>query len=146
MTPTIKKSFTPILKVSASHKIAFDNALHRPHAGHMSILSSTIFNFKGYDSCRFIDKDGIIMIERSGLGNQSYDSQIVHHNIGSVDYTTGMVHINSFRPLSIQDGSNRIYITTVPKGNTILNINASDITVTMINDTDLIESKKVQGY
>ena len=68
-------------------------------------------------------------------------------------YITGKIVIDGFRPLRINDGSDYIKLIVkpairdiMPKGNTILTINESDITVTMIDDTDIIESNKVQGY
>ncbi len=148
----IKKAFKPILKVRNTHTINFDNALFRPHVGHKSILTSTGFSIFDKRNCSFIDVDGVIKIVQDsydGLGSYI----IVHDNIGTIDYITGKVVIDGFRPLLINDGSDYIKLIikpnlgdVMPKGNTILTINESDITVTMVDDTDIIESNKVQGY
>ncbi|HIA11636.1 MAG TPA: hypothetical protein EYN69_06130 [Flavobacteriales bacterium] len=148
----IKKAFKPILKVRGTHTINFDNALFRPHTGHLNILSSTGFSFLDSRNCTFIDQDGIVKVVRySSTKDMTYN--IVHDNIGTIDYITGRVVIDGFRPLLINDGSDYIKLIVkpnirdvMPKGNTILTINESDITVTMVDDTDIIESNKVQGY
>jgi hypothetical protein len=148
----IKKAFKPILKVRGTHTLNFDNALYRPHTGHMSILTSTGFSFLESRNCTFIDQDGIVKVIRyRSTQDMSYD--IVHDNIGTIDYITGKVVIDGFRPLRINDGSDYIKLIVkpnlrdiMPKGNTILTINESDVVVTMVDDTDIIESNKVQGY
>jgi hypothetical protein len=148
----IKKAFQPILKVRNTHTINFDNALFRPHVGHKNILASTGFNIFDKRNCSFIDVDGVVkIIQYTFDGLDSYI--VVHDNIGTIDYITGQIVIDGVRPLSINDGSDYIKLIVkpnlrdiMPKGNTILTINESDLTVTMIDDTDIIESNKVQGY
>ena len=57
------------------------------------------------------------------------------------------------RPFSIDDGSDYIYIAAkprindiIPKQNTIITIENSDLSINCIDDTDRIVENKVRGY
>jgi len=146
----LKKSFTPRNRVLGTFEIRFDNPLHRPHEGHMSILSSTTFTYNKLTKCSLTDKDGIVYISRIDpitVGK----SDIAQ--IGTIDYDNGKVNLEKISIESIDDGSNFIYVDAVPrlndvisKGRTILSISSSDISIEMIDDTTTIASKAVQGY
>ncbi len=97
-----------------------------------------------------IDKYGIVYISRIDPIREG-KSDIVE--IGTIDYDSGKVNIERLSIESIDDGSNYIYVSAVPrvndvisKGKTILSIDSSDITIQMVDDTTTIASKAVQGY
>ena len=114
-----------------------------------------------------IDRDGYLMVVggRNLSGTLSPTSPSVglptsiggviveNGNVGEIDYETGEVLIRKFRPNSINDGSNYIYISAkpriqdiIPKQNTIITIEPNDITITCIDDTDRVVEDKIRGY
>lgn len=158
----IKKRIRPIDGVEGHHRIHFDNPLHRPHSGHMHILQSTTFNYRGNPNCTIVDRDGVLMIatlnQRQGLNNLAtvdyinYETDVVNSNVGWIDYETGELYVK-FTALSITDGSNYVYFAAkpriediIPKQNSIITIDSSDITVNCIEDSDRVVEDKVRGY
>ena len=141
----IKKSFQPGRGVLQTFTLDFNNPLYHPHAGHHSILSSSSFEYGGFSKCSLFDTDGDVYVGRE-TGSKIRD-------VGTINYETGKVVLNNIRIDGIDDGSTFIHVTAkprtndvVPKGNTILTINNDDVTVTMVDDTETIKSKSVQGY
>ena len=72
---------------------------------------------------------------------------------GAIEGASGEVFIDQFRPTTITDGSDYIYISVKPKindvismGNTIISIEAADIGVSCIDDTDRIIEYKSKNY
>jgi hypothetical protein len=146
----------------------FDNALFRPHMGHIGVVSSSLFERGGVANCYLSDKDGVINILSKGLpgarspagsGGYGYgprgsgDDDLVAAGVGTVDYNTGRVELNNFYTNFINDGSIFIHIYAVsnlkninPKGNTIITIRNLGTRITMIEDQSLIESNRSQGY
>jgi hypothetical protein len=97
-----------------------------------------------------IDKDGALMIIALSPDGSS---RIVKTDIGVIDYTNGEMFLDSFRPLSIADGSDYVYFVAkprindiIPRENTIITIDSSDITVNVIDDNDRIVENKTRGY
>ena len=163
----LMKSFSPTLTVGASIApndvvLDFDNALFRPHKGHMGIISSSLFEQSGVANCYLSDKNGVINILSQGLpgvrspagsGGYGGDDDLVQAGVGAVDYKTGRVELTNFYTNHINDGSIFIHVYAVPnikninpKGNTIVIIRNGATTINMIEDQSLIESNRSRGY
>ena len=142
-----------ILK-SKSYEFRFGNSLYHPHDGHSSIVSSNIFSHTDIigntqTDCTLADNgSGVLNIVRpdpNSIGNYI----TVYPSVGTVDYTNGVVTVNSkFLPISAATGSTSfpIIVTVEPedtniyiKENQILRINPiyyDSVTVTTTSKTE----------
>ena len=141
----VKKSFQPPTGVVRTYKLDFNNALYHPHSGHHSILSSSKFTYGEHTECSLFDADGVVFVGKESGANI--------REVGTIEYDTGKITLNNIRIDGIDDGSSFVYVTAkpqtndiVPMGNTILTIDINDVTITMVDDTETIKSKSVQGY
>lgn len=121
--------------------VLFNNEIYHPHTGHESVLSSTTFSMFGVDGCTLYDKDGRVCVGKNGG---------LVRDVGSIDYSTGEVILNNVRfdgPESIIEITIRPKFNNVsPPPGSILTIDPFDIGITMVDDTETIQSKSVQGY
>jgi hypothetical protein len=138
----LRKEFTPTLNTALHYELKFANELYHPHSGHMPILTSTLFNHSGYGNCYLEDSDGIISVVTidAANGNKSY----VNRTAGTVDYITGKISLENFNPTAIEDGTSKISVTAIPTNtnilsseNIILSILDTDLTITMVDDSDV---------
>jgi|DEB0MinimDraft_6_1074348.scaffolds.fasta_scaffold00358_8 hypothetical protein len=127
-TIQMRKQFKPLVGTSSNYTIDFDN---RITPGEMT---SSNFTYNGYTGCTLSDQSGTINII-AGSNN------IIAENIGTIDYTTGVVNINAFNPTSIGVGGFLSIIVTprindvfVGRGK-ILTIISDDLTLTMQQET-----------
>lgn len=156
----IKSSFQPTLGSKEVHVINFNNPLYHPHERHMSILDSTKFTVGGFDNCSFYDRSGKVFIKRqlstgaeqSTTSTSGISGNLTNGPVGTIDYETGKVTIDQ-NITSIDDGSVYVYLTAVPRSkniiseqNTILTIDNADVSITMNEESTIVESNKVQGY
>lgn len=133
------------LNAAAKYTISFSNPINpvtigRPttHAyGVGSQITSNSFSYAGFTNCFLDENNGIVRIYRA-VGNQNIG---ISQNVGTIDYSTGKIVLNDFKPTAFADGGVTLKITAVPAENDILplrgqiiNILDSDITVNMIND------------
>jgi len=149
---TVMRSFPVRLRTSANYIIDFSNPLHHPHDGHQSILKSDLFNIAGFTNVELFDLDGRIYIRR-GLGSQDRGtSQFPRAAVGSVDYNTGVVNIQLSITSTLTSSTDlRLYARPDRKDLTgaktiITTIDSNNSVIRMLNETDLIDSQKVQGY
>lgn len=156
----MKKRIKPLIGVHSTYRVHFDNPIYRPHMGHMHVVQSSLFRYRGVDRCSIIDKDSRLMVVASdrispGLSQvDSYESggmQVLNSNVGDIDYDTGTMFVD-IQPTELHDGSDYLYFSAKPrindiigKENTIITIESSDITVSVIDDTDRIYENKVRG-
>lgn len=160
----MKKRIRPILGVESSYTIKFHNPIYRPHAGHMHVIQSSGFRYRGVDNCYIIDKDSELMVVTSSSAQndttsqntvEMYDGQsynVINSFIGTVDYDEGTLHLNA-SPTTLNDGGQFIYFNAKPRindilsgENTIITIETSDVTVRCIDDTDRINENKTRSY
>tara|TARA_Y100000593_G_scaffold90859_1_gene178239 strand:- start:20388 stop:22241 length:1854 start_codon:yes stop_codon:yes gene_type:complete len=101
----IQRRFVPALNVTSNYTIEFGNPFYHPHDGHMPILETGGFEYKDDDDNVFIgylDDDGNGKVRMWKIGSFGekiyvYDKE---NSIGTIDYTTGKIVLNKFRPLS----------------------------------------------
>jgi hypothetical protein len=143
-TIRLKKIFTPVLNTKLSYIIRFNNAISHPHTGHAATLASTVFSITDekdilQQDCKIKDHNGLLNIYRTD--NEGTEIS-VRENMGTIDYITGKVVINSFDPASY--AGSEISITIIPVLGDVLSlreqlitIQESDINLKM-NDTSLV--------
>jgi hypothetical protein len=133
----LQKRFVPALNVTANYKVKFGNPIYHPHDGHMPIILSTAFKYKDDDNIVFegyFEDDGwgkIQLFKYSSLGKKV----LVYYgtnSMGTVNYTTGEIDINNFRPISFIGDSN-IRINCKPANK---NIFAKQSAILTIDKTD----------
>ena len=143
---SMEKRITPNLGAATGITIRFRNSIYHPHDGHIPVVTSNSFRHKNQSgtiiNCYFSDNGyGSINLYTTINGEQV----LVDSGIGTVDYQTGIVSLNSkFVPLDYVT-TPYIRVTAKPEDqdvlareNTILTIDSFDdsVTCTMITTTD----------
>ena len=160
----MKKRIRPILGVESNYIIKFHNPIHRPHKGHMHVIQSSSFRYRGIDNCYIIDKDSELMVvssssaedDNSSLNTvEMYNGQsyaVINSLVGTVDYDEGTLFLE-VSPTRMSDQAEFLYFNAKPriddilsKENTIITIDPSDVTVSCIDDTDRINENKTRSY
>lgn len=149
----MRKETSIQLNTSATYNISFSNAidditLNRPANHPYNVgnrISSNEFTYAGLTGCFLEENNGIIRIYRK-LGSGFVG---VQSNVGSVDYTTGKIVLNSFAPSSFADGGNTLKLTAYPKELDILPLRTQvitildeDVNVTLIDDNKISLTKR----
>ena len=102
-----------------SYTIKFENPIYHPHEGHKPVISSSTFGYTKTDGTVvdvFIDDDGNGTIRLfEVIGGVNY---YISENIGTVDYSKGIVSIKDLFPLSV--GGDIFKINAVPANKDIL--------------------------
>jgi hypothetical protein len=143
-TVRMQKTFTPTLNVPTKYELKFSNQLYHPHAGHNSMMggitSSTGFFISGQTGEHFMDDDGNGNLRAYSLTGGTTRTYL-ETNIGTVDYTTGTLTLDSLNITSSTETAG-ITITIIPNSNDIvpvrnqlLEIDLEALRVTGQNDT-----------
>lgn len=111
-TIKLQRRFVPRLNATANYKVEFGNPIYHPHDGHMTgVVLSTGFEYKDDDNVVFtgyLEDDGFGKLQMWKVGTEG-EKIIVYagsDNIGTVNYDTGLVELNEFRPISFLNDSN----------------------------------------
>tara|TARA_R100000664_G_C2749920_1_gene137255 strand:- start:201 stop:2090 length:1890 start_codon:yes stop_codon:yes gene_type:complete len=136
----IEKRLTPTIGEFKSYTLRFENPLYHPHDGHMSILSSSLFTYtkdNGVTVNAFLDDDGKGTVRIYELVGDT--REYIKEDIGTIDYTKGIVSLKNFKPDSVENTIIRVFCEpqdndVLSERNTILvidteNSDAIDITV-----------------
>lgn len=123
------KYIAPILATPQSLTINFDLTLDNSIAGSYSVRSSP-FIFRNQSVYIQDDGNGTMQL----LGTQGGLSSVIDPNIGTVDYTTGLITLSNITVDSYIGGLIKVYATTQSKDisatkGTILNIIESDVNI-----------------
>ena len=139
-TVRIQKTITPQLNTLQKYTIDFANPLYNPHSGHATIVSSTGFKIIGSTLEMFMDDDGMGNLRAYSLSGGTTKTYL-DTNIGSVNYSTGVITINSLNitsstetagvTVTAQPSSNDI----VPVRNQLIEIDFANANITGQNDT-----------
>lgn len=94
-----QKKFKPILTAQNTYRLTFNRAIYHPSDGYFTATSSSSFTLDGFNS--YFDDDGFgnIRVYYISQGNRNYTRQI----IGSINYKTGLVVLNSFNPSAVEN-------------------------------------------
>lgn len=148
LTVKLRKEIDVQLNSSARYTINFSNPINDVTRGRPSIhpfgvqnqITSNEFSYGGFTRCFLEDNNGIIRIYRIS-GN---DNVGVSQNVGTINYDTGVIVLNDFRPTAFLDGGVTLKVIANPKEKDILplrgqivNILDTDIDVTLINDKNI---------
>ncbi len=125
----LKKIFIPVLNTKLTYILRYNNAIYHPHSGHAPALSSTAFSINDekdilQQDCKIKDKDGVLIIYRTDNEGKEWT---VRENIGSIDYISGKVTINSFDPASYEGFE--ISITIIPVLGDVASVREQLITI-----------------
>jgi hypothetical protein len=139
VTIKLKYKLNISLNVSTRYEIQFNNPLNRGNIANMvSTVESDGFTYQGLPCYFGDDGQGKITIFRYVGGVKT----IVNSNVGTVDYTTGLIVINSFAPSAIASGSDFLNIMVTPLYNDVeiyrkqmLMIEQSDVTIIMVDES-----------
>ena len=139
-TVRIQKTISPQLNTLQKYTIDFANPLYNPHSGHATIISSTGFKIIGSTLEMFMDDDGMGNLRAYSLTGGTTKTYL-DTNIGSVNYSTGVITINSLNitsstetagvTVTAQPSSNDI----VPVRNQLIEIDFANANITGQNDT-----------
>lgn len=149
----LRKEIEVQLNINASYVIDFanpidditkDRAANHPYAAGNKI-SSNAFTYQGFSNCYLEENGGVIRVYRQSGANLVG----VAPNIGTLDYDTGRITLNSFIPESFADGGTTLKVTAVPREPDILplrtqiiTIREEDVTVNLINDNAISLTKR----
>mgnify|MGYP003108818683 CR=1 FL=1 len=130
---TLEKRIVPQLNKSQTFLLQYDNAFYReiPINGIFvdgtAPISSSTFTFNGLTGCSFRDDgSGVLQI----IQDTTTGVEIVEPSIGTVDYTLGLVNINSFKTSLFTGNAIRLFATPTSRTisstkNIVLTYNAS---------------------
>jgi hypothetical protein len=150
---TMRKEIPIQLNTSKIYTIEFSNPINditkdrpsgHPFSAGNKIISNE-FTYAGFSNCYIEENGGIMRIYRKASGNLIG----VVTNIGTVDYDTGKVILESFAPEAFSDGGTTLKLNAVPRDldilplrTQILTIRESDIKITLVNDNLISVTKR----
>ena len=130
-TLKIEKRFVPNTSVAQKVTLNFNNELRK------SSISSTQFTYSGFEA--YLDDDGLGNVNIFRY-NQAKQKVNIVQNAGTIDYTTGMLSINSFNPSAYADIELKVSATperfdVTPVREQILIMQSADAIITVIGET-----------
>ena len=139
---TMAHDLKPTLSTSTSYTIPFNNKIYNPHSGHNStgggVIASTGFKISGdTTNVMFFDDNGsgVLRLYYLVAGVRVYEDVTV----GTVDYTTGSIIINSINITTISnvDGasSSIIRVTATPDSKDIVPLRNQLLEIDFVNST-----------
>jgi hypothetical protein len=106
---SLEKRFTPIFDAKPhNYEINFNNKIYHPEDGYKSVITSNIFGYLDTSGTVVVDRD--CLLEDDGYGNivlyhfVNNKKIILNKKAGTVNYNTGQVVLNKFKPSSLVDG------------------------------------------
>ena len=148
---TLRRSIAPVLGTPTSYSLKFSNEIKHESNTDVSI-SSTRFSHSDDNGtlrtdCELQDDNGILQVFRTSGATRV----VVANNVGTVNYTSGLVALTSFNPTAITDGTSNVSITVNPSSNDvtpyreqILLISNNDISISMIDTAGSGKTTAVQ--
>lgn len=149
----MRKETSVQLNTSATYTINFSNpiddiTLNRPANHPYNVgnrITSNEFTYNGFSGCFLEENSGVMRIYRK-FGTTFVG---VQSNIGTIDYASGKITLNSFAPESFADGGNTLKLTAYPKEFDILPLRTQiitildeDVNITLIDDNKISLTKR----
>ncbi len=111
-TVKLKRTFTPSINVASSYTLKFSNEIFHPYTDYVDSVTSTQFSHVDDSNtaqiqCSLQDSNGIMQVYRTVGANRV----IVANNVGTVNYTSGLVSLSNFKPTLITDGTANVEVT-----------------------------------
>lgn len=94
-TIIIEKRLVPSTTITQNYVTSFSNRITNPHAGHQYAISSSSFTYENRTS--YLDDDGNGNIRVYYLNNINARVYL-DRNIGTINYSTGVVELKAFKP------------------------------------------------
>lgn len=110
----LEKRISPVLNSFITYKLRFDTSIKNPYSGYLGAVNSTGFKIAQNANTVYIDDDGkgaIRLYYLNELNNKVY----INSNAGTVDYTNGIILLNSFKIISIEGDEIRVIVQTDSK-------------------------------
>ena len=124
--------------------VNFSNKIYNPHSGHTSVTNSTGFKISGNTNTLFLDDDGAGKL-RLFYYVSGTTKTYLNSDVGTIDYTTGKITLNSLNITATSNTDSTVSITTspnsldiVPVRNQLLEIDLSKTNI--IGELDTIAS------
>lgn len=142
----LQKRFSPILNDKFTYIFPFHTKIYHPYEGYLSVLSSSEFTYPTSTQKVQLDDDGKGNVRAYYLVKNK--KVIFKDKIGTIDYDTGLIRLNSFNPSSIVGDELKINIVSDSKDfspikNQILLISDTTITIVDDNTSAVISTAKV---
>ena len=107
---TLERRFEPAIGVTANYTIDFGNPILHPHDGHIPVISSSAFSYKDDDDTvitAYLDDDGFgnVRLWKVGVNGEQILVYFGTNSVGTINYETGVINLNNFRPLSYLNNS-----------------------------------------
>jgi hypothetical protein len=130
----LEKRFVPVIDVISTYQLNFNQAVYKPHAGHLGSISSSTFTID--DTTKLaIDHDGYNTLRTFTI--DVGDTNIRDLDIGTIDYDTGIITILN-TAIAAFDGS-YLSVKMTPKNKNIFGLRnqvllVSGASITTVND------------
>lgn len=141
----LRKSFEPTLGRAATYNIRFDNPLYHPVDGYVPIISTESFGYEDILSSAYVKPKVDAYLEDDGYGNMRLYKMVngqkitMKPKIGTVDYTTGFIVLQGFKPEYLADDRTDINVTVKPgskdvysRRNQIIQIDVNEVEVSAV--------------
>lgn len=137
---TLTKKIEITTGVAANYGVKFSNEIYHPNDTYVGSITSTNFSYNDgvgtiQSDCKLDDSNTVLRVVKTISGT----STIIANNVGSVNYSTGLINLVSFSPTAIS--GNTLNITITPASNDVspvreqvLVIETSDVTVSVLTD------------
>jgi hypothetical protein len=106
VTMQIEKRLSPTLNSEETYRLSFNNPLDDHTTLNESALTSSSFTYQG-KTCYF-DDDGVGNVRIYYITTSNVKTYI-DNNIGTLNYTTGLLTLNTFGPTAAPNGEIRFY-------------------------------------
>lgn len=149
ITMSLEKRILPVLNSQITYSISFNSSLKHTYQGYLGTIKSNGFKTSLYPNAMcYLDDDGMGNLRLYTLDKitKTYLS-----NVGTVDYSTGQILLDSIIILSVEDGWNEVRIFAEPdkklyqplKNEIVLlsypQISFFDITLNTISYTQIVD-------
>ena len=138
---TLTKKVAVTANTTANYNVNFANEIFHPNDTYEGAIQSTTFTYNDglgvtQSNCSIDDANTVVRVTRDVSGTKV----VVANNVGTVNYTTGVINLISFSPKSLTGNTLNITVTpassdVAPVREQILLIQAEDVTVTTIADS-----------
>lgn len=138
-TVTLRRSIETVFNLSTSYTIQLNNAVYKSGVAEEAIMT-TGFYINDSQTIHYIDDDGAGKLRLFYYSPLDYTKVFVNRSIGTVNYDTGEVKINSLFVSGLAESDFELIVKTqsndiIGKHNQIVNIEAMHLKINIIQET-----------